>query len=637
MSRKAKIEKEGKMKKGLILFIFLCLLSFPITESYATINILDLFSERIQNILNGVGNILASVVFRTPAGAEVSEDAYGNKTYYCEYGASYQIDAEGNVLAEWSYSGNRIDHVTQHTETGDVITYYNEKGHPTSQTWNPNELYDGVDLADLGLQRADDGNWLIGEWDYDAETGELTQSRRWRITEVEGDENGDITSVQGDWETTTYNSAGDPVTVTTAGGETSMRYNYDSFGFLRSTEVIRDGETIATIHYKGGREDYVTDAEGDVVAEVAYDGEKRVSVTGTSVGFQALGLATPGNVGENERLTLTYNNMGLPEEITNEEGTTVMRWLYTWNLPSTVDGIIAAFNWDDTPESRTIAQTILDMSGISGVRNVGTVEYGTTEDGNSTYVTSVNLLGMFTLDTTDFDPTAQEFNWDDNSWGDPAASGSVYEDENGDLYMITEYWTDEDGVVHNETLRIKLDTSVLTAEQIEVLKEGIKAIQEEGFNVTLYGESITGSLREGDTLVVFNLGKGEFESHPLSEEEAEVLEVYIEEIERLSPVRNISDFAEFKRSVIENSPYYAQIFGNSSQTEITQTCVELYNALVKGDLKIGGTITTSTGFTFKLVREWGGGARLDTIATPSGSCYYKTRHFRKELVEELGL
>jgi|GEM_PF-4234937 len=107
---------------------------------------------------------------------------------------------------------------------------------------------------------------------------------------------------------------------------------------------------------------------------------------------------------------------------------------------------------------------------------------------------------------------AQGYDWD-TMWGDPAATGKVWQDEQGNWHMSVIVWTDKEKTEWEE-VDITLDLSLLN-EDTKAEIEGILAeYAKSGENLTLYGLTDTGTIYEGTTLQVLGLGKGPFEEHP---------------------------------------------------------------------------------------------------------------------------
>ncbi|OQX79468.1 MAG: hypothetical protein B6D56_07005 [Candidatus Omnitrophica bacterium 4484_70.1] len=104
------------------------------------------------------------------------------------------------------------------------------------------------------------------------------------------------------------------------------------------------------------------------------------------------------------------------------------------------------------------------------------------------------------------------YDWD-TMWGDPAATGNVYQDAQGRWHMKVIVWTNEEKTEWEE-VDIILDLSLLD-EDTRAEIEGILAeYAKSGENLTLYGLTSTGTIYEGTTLQVLGLGKGPFEEHP---------------------------------------------------------------------------------------------------------------------------
>ncbi|MCD6583871.1 MAG: hypothetical protein J7K71_04220, partial [Candidatus Omnitrophica bacterium] len=104
------------------------------------------------------------------------------------------------------------------------------------------------------------------------------------------------------------------------------------------------------------------------------------------------------------------------------------------------------------------------------------------------------------------------YNWD-TMWGDPAATGKVWQDEQGNWHMSVIVWTDKEKTEW-EKVDIILDLSLLD-EDTKAEIEGILAeYAKSGKNLTLYGLTSTGTIYEGAVLQVLGLGKGPFEEHP---------------------------------------------------------------------------------------------------------------------------
>ena len=106
-------------------------------------------------------------------------------------------------------------------------------------------------------------------------------------------------------------------------------------------------------------------------------------------------------------------------------------------------------------------------------------------------------------------------------------------------------------------------------------------------------------------------------------------------------VESADDFASFEEAM-KASAYYGAVFGSiadadgdgSNQDEINAALHELYDALVSGKLKIGGTVTIA-GIEFQMVAETGENsvARLDARV---GGTRYQMRHIPKALYDNLG-
>ena len=104
------------------------------------------------------------------------------------------------------------------------------------------------------------------------------------------------------------------------------------------------------------------------------------------------------------------------------------------------------------------------------------------------------------------------YDWD-TMWGDPAVTGTVYQDDEGNWHMKVIVWTDLEKTEWEE-VDITLDLSLLD-EDTKAEIEGILAeYAKSGENLTLYGATSTGTIYEGTTLQILGLGKGPFEEHP---------------------------------------------------------------------------------------------------------------------------
>jgi len=226
--------------------------------------------------------------------------------------------------------------------------------------------------------------------------------------------------------------------------------------------------------------------------------------------------------------------------------------------------------------------------------------------------------------------SGEEYDWvldtDWDSWGDPAASGTVFQGADGQWYMNVQVWSNDEKTEY-ETITIKLDLSALSPEARAAMEEVLQQFAESGELLTLYGLSANEVLKNGGTLLVVGLGNGSFDNHPY-DFEGDVPDALADQSWQTE------DFAEFV-SMMQNSPYWKQVLGGMSKDDQWATLNELYEALVNGDLKVGGSFTTSTGVTFSLVaesnsRSGGNGARL----VANG---YSMRHFTNWLCRQLGL
>lgn len=217
-------------------------------------------------------------------------------------------------------------------------------------------------------------------------------------------------------------------------------------------------------------------------------------------------------------------------------------------------------------------------------------------------------------------------NWSGGTWGDPAVTGTVSQ-RNNNWYMNVNAWTNDDKTTH-QTVTIELNLDALKPEQRAAMEQVLQEYRASGEQLTLYGLSQNETISQGTKLVAMGLGKGSFTAHPF-DFEGDIPDALAGGVKE--------DFAEFVASMI-TAPYANRVFGGLSAEARWQTFDGLHNALMGGNLKIGGSFTTS-GNTFKLVTEThlingGAGARLDAIL--DGNVVH-VRHFTNELCRQLGL
>ncbi len=104
------------------------------------------------------------------------------------------------------------------------------------------------------------------------------------------------------------------------------------------------------------------------------------------------------------------------------------------------------------------------------------------------------------------------YDWD-TMWGDPAVTGQVYQDDEGNWHMKVIVWTNEEKTEWEE-VSIILDLSLLSEEERAEIENILNEYAQSGENLTLYGATSTGEISEGTTLQILGLGKGPFEEHP---------------------------------------------------------------------------------------------------------------------------
>jgi len=218
-------------------------------------------------------------------------------------------------------------------------------------------------------------------------------------------------------------------------------------------------------------------------------------------------------------------------------------------------------------------------------------------------------------------------NWD--AWGDPAATGVVYQGADGQWYMNVTVWSDAS---HTETenITIKLNLDGLSTAEREAMISILTQYAESGEALTLYGISQGGVLSQGATLYVVGLGNGSFDNHPF-DYQGDVPDVLADQ-----GWQN-EDFAQFV-AMMQGSGYFNQVFAGMSQADIYDTLDQLYTALVSGEFDIGESLTIN-GITFSLVaenlgRSGGAGARL--VANVNGKTY-NMRHLTHAVSSQLGL
>ena len=446
----------------LVLFMSCFLLSSKVYCGINVDSVLDLFSNTIKNIFSPISDYIKACVFSILGNDPlVNEDQYGNVTIYGEFGPEKMLDKEGNLLKEWKYENGKLSQEIEYTDTGKIITYY-EYGKAQVSEWFPSgDIYNDSILQQLGLEKGEHGGWVVRRYHYTG-SGMIDYVEEFTLDSVdEGTEGAvEITIgentfyVKGKWQITHYNSLGKIDYVTDSEGNMIRDYVY-KYGVLDHIDVYggTDGQgnpvVTARIYYVGERPDRVVRVENSqeltgsgAVAQVYYNGAKIDRIEGPGDLIRALGY---GVTSDEAGLTLHFNDMGLPSYVENSEGATIQVWLYSWDLKGkTVDDILDMFGWKDSSDARKVAQAILDIKNNVHPRLVATLTLSPKQTGSGSswdsnmYVSSVNLLGMFSIDTAAFDPPPPPRR------ASPTVTGNLsYDAQTDTWYMRVYVWTGE--------------------------------------------------------------------------------------------------------------------------------------------------------------------------------------------------
>lgn len=561
LRRKKEVEMVKKVVSGMLIILLGCFLGYSkgYGETTPAINVdrvLNLFSTTIQDILNPIENYLSSVTFRVMGQSIVSEDANGNITFYGEFGPQKMYDKEGNLLREWFYKNGQLEYVVNHRDDGNYTTYY-ENGRPQIELWVPSSIFDQIGNLNLEKETVSVGGkditgYVSRRFVYNSDgTLKYVEEQRLNLEEIGSQgasPNGSTIKIKGHtysveptWQRTYYDGLGRISEVRSViknddGTETEAimrKYVYDNNGILDHVDVYggeKNSEPTVTarIYYVGGRPDRAVrvdnGAELDAVAQVVYNGARIDRITGPGDLIRALGY---GVTSDEEGLTLKFNDMGLPDYVKNSAGAIIQKWLYSWDdfVDENGDGridsqdVIAMFGWDSAVEgAEDVADTLLNIktnTDLPTVRLLAILTLSSKKSGDGSsfdgkmYVNEVNLLGMFAIDTSGFDPEPEP----DPASSDPAVTGGVYQDNQGNWHMQVMVWTNKEKTEWGK-VDITLDLSSLGDQDLANIENILADYADSGQNLTLYGLTPTGEISQGYTLQVLGLGKGPFEEHP---------------------------------------------------------------------------------------------------------------------------
>lgn len=392
----------------------------------------------------------------------------------------------------------------------------------------------------------------------------------------------------------------------TASSEYTDTYSYDSNGMLASvsgsgTYDTYDPETGQRTSGTITRKFEVRDGQALLISEVrsGTTSDKNGEATGETSSTTTYSYVYAGGQWVVNQATTTTDTIMYGEGEPRFEEHTTFTTTYDINEYSQITGI------SRTGEGTRIVRGSIGPNGEPSelVFNMGNYSAEASWHPNMGWYISKESYD-WVLDTSNGE-------WEGS--GDPAATGTVYQGEDGQWYMDVTVWSDESNTEY-ENITINLDLDALSPEARATLIEILQEYADSGEQLTLFGITADGTLSDQNTLEVLGLGKGNFDNHPF-DYEGDIPE----EFANLNPITE-ANFADFL-NMLEGSPFWNRVFGSMDESERYKALRTIYSALIGGRIPTNGVeveVEYDEGKTIRvsLTQESNGRLRLNINGSP---------------------
>ncbi len=358
----------------------------------------------------------------------------------------------------------------------------------TTTTSTTTKTVDGVTVTETSTTTSKIHSvleWLGGTLKVVSSTGSNTTT----------DAAGRVTNTENYTDTYSYNANGDLISVSGSGTTTSTTYDANGVktgstsGTLTRTYEVRNGQALLIGQSVNGK---IFDKD------CVLSGEFTSNTTNTYADYKGGQWVLTQSV--TESYTARYDGLANSAAGHNDIGSwtrTTRTTNYTRNAAGTITGI-----------STTMTGTRFDVTGIDGGVVSGIRSTLTSYTANYSFDST---LGWFLADDTQTwtqDPPPPP-----PAGYDPAATGTVFQGDDGQWYMNVKVWTNEEGTTY-ETITVTLDLSGLSDQEQSEVVAILQKHAASGDLLTLFGLSQDGTLSNGAILQVLGIGNGPFDSRP---------------------------------------------------------------------------------------------------------------------------